>query len=58
MGSKWISVGDETGSIKIELEQNNTLFLEDVDAHYPGTKTLKFCTDGSQQYKSVKVRVS
>ena len=40
MGSKWISVGDEAGSIRIELKQNSTLFLEDVDGHYPGMKTL------------------
>ena len=52
----WVTVGDQTGSIQIELEDDGTICLQDVDAHYPGTKTLKFRSDGN--YKSVKVRVS
>ena len=52
----WVTVGDQTGSIQIELEDDGTMCLQDVLAFYPETKTLKFrCGD---KYKSVKVRVS
>ena len=56
MQSNWITVGDGKGNIKLELEPDKTLFLEDIIPHYPGTTTLKFLSEGS--YKAVKVRVS
>ena len=52
-------MGDELSSIKIELEEDDTLLLEDVVLHYPDTKTLKYKSKGDKEYRAVvKVRVS
>ena len=57
MESKCITVGDGINvNIKLELEADRTLFLEDILPHFSETKTLKYWSDGS--YKAVKVRVS
>ena len=54
---KCIRVGtNDNDSIKIEVEPDDTVLLDDVCTHFPGAKTLKFwCGDS---YKAVKARVS
>ncbi|XP_023326983.1 TAR DNA-binding protein 43 [Eurytemora carolleeae] len=54
--SEWIAVCGEEGDnpIEVETEDDGTLLLETLTAHFPGTTTLKYRSKDTNSFRSVK----